>query len=69
VAGPSKLPQSVPSKSHSTWDLDRLCSLLKANLEEIKRLQPPFFGTLGIEINFREGEIETVALNRRQTLK
>jgi hypothetical protein len=69
VADSRKLSEGGSKKAPSTWDLDRLWSLLRASVEEIERKQPPFFGTLGIEVNFREGEIETVAVNRRQTLK
>ena len=50
-------------------ELDRIFSLLKANLDEIERERPGFFGTLKLEVNFREGQIETVALERRQTFK
>jgi hypothetical protein len=53
----------------SGWDLDRIYSLLKSNLEEIEQEQRYFFGTLKLEVNFREGEIETVAVERRQTFK
>ena len=38
-------------------------------LEEIAKEKPLFFGTLKIDINFREGEFETVAVGRRQTFK
>jgi hypothetical protein len=51
------------------WDLDRIYSLLKSKLEEIEQEQRYFFGTLKLELNFREGEIETVAVERRQTFK
>jgi len=53
----------------SNWDLERIFALLKANIEEIERDQPEFFGTLKIEVNFREGNIETVIVDRRQTFK
>jgi hypothetical protein len=53
----------------SGGDLNRIFALLKANLEEIQREQPGFYGTLRMEINFREGQIETLAVERRQTLK
>ena len=43
--------------------------MLKGSVEEIEREQPSFFGTLKIEVNYREGEIETVIINRRQTFK
>jgi len=42
---------------------------LKTNLEKIAKEKPLFFGTLKIDINFREGEFETVAVGRRQTFK
>jgi hypothetical protein len=38
-------------------------------LEEIEQVRPMFYGTLTIEVNFREGKIETVAVERRQTFK
>jgi hypothetical protein len=53
----------------SNWDLDRIFALLKANIEEIEREQPHFFGALKIEVNYREGNIETVIVDRRQTFK
>jgi hypothetical protein len=43
--------------------------LLRTQLQEIEEQHSGFFGTLKIEINFREGEIETVAVDRRQTFK
>jgi hypothetical protein len=51
------------------WDLDRILSLLKANREEIDQEHRSFYGTLKLELNFREGEIETFAIERRQTFK
>jgi hypothetical protein len=63
---PSGHSRAVPP---SSWDLNRLCSLLKANLQEIEKEHPLFFGSLKIEINFRDGEIETVAVDHRQTFK
>jgi hypothetical protein len=51
------------------WDLDRIVGLLKANFEEIERDFPGFYGTLKIEVNYREGQIETVVVDRRQTFK
>jgi hypothetical protein len=51
------------------WDRERLIALLNANLEEIELQHRSFFGTLKLELNFREGEIETVAIERRQTFK
>jgi hypothetical protein len=53
----------------SGWDLDRICALLKTNLKEIEQEDRVFYGTLKLELNFREGEIETVAIERRQTFK
>ena len=53
----------------SNWDLDRIFALLKANIEEIEREQPNFFAQLKIEVNYREGNIETVIVDRRQTFK
>lgn len=58
-----------PPPAAAGRDLERIYALLKANLEEIEREHPDFFGTLKIEVNFREGQIETVALDRRQTFK
>jgi hypothetical protein len=46
VADSRKFPQGVSKSAPSTWDLDRLCALLRANVEEIEKKQPPFFGTL-----------------------
>jgi hypothetical protein len=69
------LPQSArhPSRARQTdqssWELDRISALLKTNIEEIEKGPPGFFGTLKIEVNFREGNIETVIVERRQTLK
>jgi hypothetical protein len=57
------------SKIRSTWDRDRVSLLLKTNLEEIERKRPSFFGTLKIEVNYRDGQIETVAVDCRQTFK
>ena len=51
------------------WDLDQIISLLKTNLKEIEQEHRDFYGTLKLELNFREGEIETVAVERRQTFK
>jgi hypothetical protein len=65
----SGLPPQARKKSRSSWDLDRIFSLLKSNVEEIEKDYPSFFGTLKIEVNFREGEIETVIVDRRQTFK
>lgn len=66
---PKKLLQKSRAEIPSSWNLDRLRSLLKTNLEEIAKEKPLFFGTLKIDINFREGEFETVAVGRRQTFK
>ena len=56
-------------RNQSAWSNARIASLLKGSVEEIEREQPSFFGTLKIEVNYREGEIETVIVNRRQTFK
>jgi hypothetical protein len=53
----------------SGWDLNRINALLKSSIDEIESEHPPFFGTLKIEVNFREGQIETVIVDRRQTFK
>jgi len=53
----------------SSWNLDRVFVLLKENIEAIAREHPDFFGTLKIEVTYRNGEIETVAVDRRQTFK
>jgi hypothetical protein len=68
VPEPSRIAKKF-SELPLSEDLDRIFSLLKGNLEQIKKDHPGFFGTLRIEVNFREGEIETVALDRRQTFK
>jgi hypothetical protein len=65
----SGIPQRTRKKVRSAWDLDRIFSLLKTNVDEIEKEHPSFFGTLKIEVNFREGEIETVIVDRRQTFK
>jgi hypothetical protein len=69
VTQSSRTPSKSPRKVPPAWDLDRVFRLLKTSLEEIELQRPPFFGTLKIEVNFREGEIETVAVDRRQTFK
>lgn len=56
-------------KAASNWNLDRVFSLLKENVEAITREHPDFYGTLKIEVTYRNGEIETVAVDRRQTFK
>ena len=66
---PTKLPSQAFEKVRAGWNIARIVKLLKGNVEEIKKEQPSFFGTLKIEVNFREREIETVILNRRQTFK
>jgi hypothetical protein len=66
---PTKLPLNSNTDARPGWTFGRLFSLLKGSAEEIKKEQPSFFGTLKFEINFREGTIETVTVNRRQTLK
>jgi hypothetical protein len=65
----SGLPQRLRKKEEAGWDLDRIFALLKSTVEEVERDHPFFFGTLKIEINFREGQIETVIVDRRQTFK
>jgi len=65
----SKLQRPVRAESRTNWDLDRVFLLLKTHFEEIEKEHPSFFGTLKIEVNYREGEIETVAVDRRQTFK
>lgn len=62
-------PHRTRKKNRSSWDLNRIFSLLKMNVEEIEKDHPFFFGTLKIEVNFRDGEIETVIVDRRQTFK
>jgi len=62
-------PAGAKEKARATWDLDRVFLLLKANIEDIAKENPLFFGTLKIEVNYRDGEIETVAVDRRQTFK
>jgi hypothetical protein len=56
-------------KKDPAWNLDRIFCLLKSTVEEIERDHPFFYGTLKIEVNFREGQIETVIVDRRQTFK
>jgi hypothetical protein len=69
VTEPPRSSGKSRPKIPSSWDLNRLVTLLKAQLAEIDEQHSAFFGTLKIEINFREGEIETVAVDRRQTFK
>jgi hypothetical protein len=59
----------IRGQDQSAWSYARIASLLKGGVEEIEREQPSFFGSLKIEVNFREGEIDTVIINRRQTFK
>jgi len=66
---PTKLPSKSSDNVRSSWDLARIVSLLKVSIEEIEKEQPFFFGALKIEVNYREGDIETVVVNRRQTFK
>jgi hypothetical protein len=56
-------------KEQVGWNLDRIFCLLKTAVEEVERDRPFFFGTLKVEVNFREGQIETVIVDRRQTFK
>jgi hypothetical protein len=65
----TKLPLQACENDQAGWNVTRIVKLLKGNVEEIKKEQPLFFGTLKIEVNFREGEIDTVIVNRRQTFK
>ena len=58
-----------PQKKSPIWDVNRIARILTANLEEIQQQHPEFFGSLSIEVSFRDGVIETVAVERRQTLK
>ena len=60
--------QSGPETAASR-ELDPTYSLLKTNLEEIAQKHRQFFGTLKIELSFREGKIDTIAVERRQTFK
>lgn len=62
-------PSRARQTDQSSWELDRIFALLKANIEEIEKDHPGFFGTLKIEVNYREGQIETVIVDRRQTFK
>jgi len=66
---PTKLPSQAFENVRAGWNIARIVKLLKGNVEEIKKEQPSFFGTLKIEVNLRDGEIETVIVNRRQTFK
>jgi hypothetical protein len=66
---PPKLSLQKDNDVEPAWSATRIVSLLSDNVEEIKKEQPSFFGTLKIEVNFRAGEIETVVVNRRQTFK
>jgi hypothetical protein len=68
VPQPGRISKTTPLPA-AGQELDRIFLLLKASVEEIHRDHPDFFGTLKIEVNFREGQIETVALDRRQTFK
>jgi hypothetical protein len=68
VPQPGRISKTT-SQPAAGQELDRIFLLLKSGLEEIHRDHPDFFGTLKIEVNFREGQIETVALDRRQTFK
>jgi hypothetical protein len=62
-------PAKPRPKAPSAWDLSRLTTLLTEQLSEIEQQHPAFFGTLKLELSFREGQIETVAVDRRQTFK
>jgi hypothetical protein len=65
---PSKLSPQV-HEGIPAWNIARMASLFKGIVEDITKEQPSFFGSVNIEINYRQGEIETVAVNRRQTFK
>jgi hypothetical protein len=65
----SQFPTQERKSLPSSWSLDQIISLLKSNVEEIAKEQPPFFGALKIEVNYRDGKIETVVVDRRQTFK
>jgi hypothetical protein len=69
VREPGRTPAKSAEKYPPSWDFNRLATLLKTNLEEIRSQSPLFFGSLSIEVSFREGLIETVAVERRQTFK
>ena len=65
-------PPSLPCKKimmSSLPEPTRIVSLLSDNVEEIKKRQPSFFGTSQNRSQLSPGEIETVVVNRRQTLK
>jgi len=66
---PPKLSLPKHDDVQPAWSAARIVSLLRENVEEIKKEQPSFFGALKIEVNFRAGEIDTVVVNRRQTFK
>jgi hypothetical protein len=69
VTPTNQLPPEEHKSVPSCWDVDQIVLLLKSNVEEIAKEQPSFFGAIKIEVNYREGEIETVIVNRRQTFK
>jgi len=69
VTDPQKPIQNSRAQIPLSRDLNRIYSLLKTNLEEIEKEHHEFFGALKIEVNFRQGEIETVIVDRRQTFK
>ena len=66
---PTPLSSTLQQNVQPPWGLARINSLLKQSVEEIEKEQPAFFGTLTIEVNYREGDVDTVVVNRRQTFK
>jgi hypothetical protein len=56
-------------RTPSHWDFGQIAALLKTSLQEIQQQETPFFGSLSLEVTLREGSIETVAVQRRQTFK
>jgi hypothetical protein len=66
---PTSLSSHTQQDTQPGWSAARIVTLLKGSVEEIEKEQPCFFGSLKIEVNYRHGEIETVIVNRRQTLK
>lgn len=66
---PSKLSPQEHAGREPTWNIARIASLFRGIVEDITKEQPSFFGSVKIEVNYRQGEIETVVVNRRQTFK
>jgi hypothetical protein len=66
----AKRPVPKPSGAIASGrDLNRYFSLLETSLKKIEQEHRDFYGTLKFELNFREGQIETVVIERRQTFK